>query len=109
MIRFLSTVGVVALVMNSGLTLSPAGPPQTQVDSAFAEFLINPTGHTETHVVVFVTQTKSLTTVDFLYDVQSTSEVGDFLFYHSITDRSDSINKRDFKVQADGKKAVLNT
>jgi len=109
MIRFFSTIVVVALVMNAWLPPSPAGTAQSRIDSAYAEFDINPTGCRRTFAAVEVTQTKTGTQVDFIYFVVSTcQDPGDFLFYHFITGGG-SVSRRDFKVQADGKKAVLNT
>ena len=109
MSRTFSTVVVVALVIHIGLPPSPAAPKKTKVDGAVASFRINPTGCRETRVLVVVSQTRAGTQLDLIYDVQSTcQDPGDFLYYHSITG-SEQIRKQDFKVQADGKKAVLNT
>jgi hypothetical protein len=107
--RLFSTIVVVALLLNVGLPPSPAGPKPTPSYSAFAKFRINPTGCRETRVLVEVAQTTTGTLVNLIYDVQSTcQDPGDFLFYHSITG-SDFVPNRDFKVQADGKKATLKT
>jgi hypothetical protein len=95
-----------------GLSVLPiaASAQEARTVSASAEFLINPTGCRETHVLVSVSETSGQDPlVDFIYNVQSTcQDPGDFLFYHSISGNA-QVHPRDFSVNRSLKTATLNT
>lgn len=111
--------GGLTLLAVLALPVAAVSSAPTKGYSATAEFLVNPTGCHETYAEVVVHQTDLRTqpgrptaavTVEVIYNVVSTCEEGDYLFYYEFhTEGPVTIPAQDFDIQSGLQWATLDT